>query len=87
MTPDDITRTRVESVLMALPRYEPRPESADRVLARCHGRLVKRTRSRPILAPSLASRRRALAKAALAGALGLLYLAAVVGRAFSLYRF
>ena len=87
MTPDDLTRTRTEVVLMALPRHEPRSEPADRVRALCHDRLAKRTPARPILASILTSQRRGLAEVALAGALGLLYLAAVVGRALSLYGF
>lgn len=87
MTPDDLSRSRTELVLLALPRHEPRPAPANRVRLLCHDRLARRNPSRPILGSALTSQRRALAEAALAGALGLLYLAAVVGRAFSLYSF
>jgi hypothetical protein len=74
-------------VLMALPRCEPRTESASHLRARCHDQLTKRLPARPVPAPILANRGRLLAGTALAGALGLIYLADVVRRALSLYGF
>jgi hypothetical protein len=87
MTPDDLTLGRVERVLVALPRRDPRSELTARLLGGCHRRLAKQTRPNLFLAPAPAGRGRLQAGTALAGALGLLYLAAVLGRALSLFGF
>jgi hypothetical protein len=87
MTPDDPARDGIDGLLMALPRYEPRPEPAGRLRALCHDRLTKRLPARPVPASVLTNRGRGLAGTALAGTLGLLYLVDVVRRALSLYGF
>jgi hypothetical protein len=87
VTPNDLTRDRLEGVLQALPRQGPRPEAADRLRSKCRERMARQRHSHGVLMPALRSRGGLLAKTAFAGALGLIYLAAVVGRAFSLYGF
>jgi hypothetical protein len=87
MTSDDLTPDRLARVLRALPCQEPRLEPAARLRSKCHEQLAKRSRPRRALTPAFASRSRLQAEAALAGALGLLYLATVVGRALRLSGF
>jgi hypothetical protein len=87
MMPGDLARNRVERTLMALRHHEPRPDSAERLRTLCHSRLASQRQARPIIASVLTSRGRMLAETALAGALGLIYLADVVRRALWLYGF
>ncbi len=82
MTRDDVTLTRAERVLVALPRHEPRQVHAGRLRARCHERLARHAPSRPVPAAAQGRRLRILARSATAAALGHLPLATVVRRVF-----
>ena len=84
MTPDDPTLTRAERVLAALPRYEPRQAHAERLRARCHRRLAKKSQSRPMARPAIVRGWRALVRTAFARARGFasLVAAGLAGRPF-----
>jgi hypothetical protein len=53
VTRDDLALDRVERVLQALPRLEPRPEPAARLCELCHDRLASRVPGRSVLASLL----------------------------------